>query len=385
MSNVTIVIPTYNEVENIKRTVQALKKVFKNIKHHTLTILFVDDSSPDGTSNEIKKLQGYQDSIFLLSNKKKVGLGYAYIKGMEYAIKHLDPDIVFEFDADLSHDPALIPKMIKKIESGADLVLGSRYRPGGSIPNNWGLHRKFLSIIGNKTIRIILTNFKVSDWTTGYRAIRKKVIQDILPTLDSATFFGYTFQIGFLHKAVLKHYIIDEVPLNFIDRKLGQSKIGPEYIINTLNYIMKVRIKDLLKSRVFKFAVVGAFGALVQLVALQIYRDRMPFQLAFFLALETAIVSNFIWNNIWTFKDRKLKPIEIPAKFLQFNLTSGGSILIQQSVAFIGELTVGLIPLFTVPIINFTVDTGTMYAVIGILLGMFWNFFAYNRFIWKKK
>ncbi len=148
---------------------------------------------------------------------------------------------------------------------------------------------------------------------------------------------------------------------------------------------MKAHISQLLKSRVFKFVIVGGFGALIQLITLQIYRKFLPFQLAFFLAIETSILSNFTWNNLWTFSDRKLKPIQIPAKFLQFNLTSGGSILIQQSVALIGENTIGLIYLFTVPIINFGFDTGTMYAMIGILLGMFWNFFAYNRFIWKKK
>lgn len=385
MSKVTVIIPSYNESENILPTTTALLKVFSKIKNHELSILFVDDSSPDGTSNLIKQLQKKHKNIHLIINPNKVGLGYAYIQGMEHTLNKLNSDIVFEFDADLSHDPALIPAMLEKIEKGADIVIGSRYRPGGSIPQNWGTHRKFLSIVGNLVIKLILINFRVTDWTTGYRAIKAEAIRSILPSLDSSSFFGYTFQIGFLHKATTKGYIIEEVPLRFVDRTLGHSKIGPEYIINTLSYIMKVRMKDLLQSRIFKFAVVGAFGALVQIVSLQIYRRFLPFQLAFFLGVETAIVSNFIWNNIWTFRDRKLKPTQIPSKFLQFNLTSGGSILIQQAVAIVGEITIGLIPLFTVPIINFIVDTGTMYAVLGILLGMFWNFFAYNRFIWKKK
>jgi putative flippase GtrA len=134
-----------------------------------------------------------------------------------------------------------------------------------------------------------------------------------------------------------------------------------------------------------KFVIVGAVGALIQLSTLQLWRQVTNFQLAFFLAIECAILSNFILSNIWTFADRKLKPLQWPGKFVQFNITSAGSILIQQAIAFFGEMYIGLIPLFVLPIINFGVDTGTMYAVVGILMGMFWNFFAYNKIIWKKK
>jgi len=149
--------------------------------------------------------------------------------------------------------------------------------------------------------------------------------------------------------------------------------------------MLKTLINKIIKHRVFKFAFVGGIGALVQITTLNIYRLFMPFQLAFFLAIESSVTSNFIFNNLWTFSDRRLKVKQIPVKFIQFNLASSGSIIIQQIVAFIGENTIGLVPLFILPIINFNVDTGTMYAVIGILIGMFWNFFAYNKFIWKKK
>lgn len=157
---------------------------------------------------------------------------------------------------------------------------------------------------------------------------------------------------------------------------------------------MKFRIKDILASRIFKFIVVGGVGALIQLSSLSLWRRVIPevnygfittFQLAFFSSIETAIVSNFILSNVWTFADRKLKASQIPGKFLAFNLTSGGSILIQQVIAIVGENTIGLFPLFTLPILNKSIDTGTMYAVTGILIGMFWNFFAYTRFIWKQK
>lgn len=382
---VIIIIPTYNEKENILPTIKILTKIFNKLTDYKMSILFVDDNSPDGTAKEINKVRKNKRNIHLLLNKRKGGLGKAYKKGMNYAINKLDADILFQFDADLSHDAKIIPTMLKHIEQGSDLVLGSRYVKGGGIPKNWGFHRKFLSRAGNLFINIVLLDFSIRDWTTGFRAITKKTAQKITPNLQHSVFNGYTWQIGFLTKTVQEKYKVTEVPFHFKDRTAGRSKLGPEYIINTLAYIMKLRISSLLKSRVFKFAVVGGIGALVQLIFLQIYRVALPFQLAFFLSIETAIVSNFIWNNIWTFKDRKLKTSQIPSKFFQFNLTSAGSILIQQTIALIGENTIGLIPLFTLPVINFLVDTGTMYAVTGIFAGLFWNYFAYNRFIWKSK
>ena len=152
---------------------------------------------------------------------------------------------------------------------------------------------------------------------------------------------------------------------------------------------MKVRIEELLKNRLVKFVIVGGFGALVQLIALQLWRmlfsTEANFVIASFLAIETAIISNFILSNTWTFNDRKLKASEIPMSFLKFNLSSGGSILIQTIVAFVGSRTIGLIDVMTLPVINMVIDTGMIYTVIGILIGMFWNFFAYNTFIWKKE
>jgi len=243
-----------------------------------------------------------------------------------------------------------------------------------------------LSIVGNLFIRFIMLNFRLHDWTTGYRVIKREVVEAILPGLNHPAFNGYTYNIGFLVKSIQKGYTVTEVPFRFKDRTAGNSKLGPEYIFNTMRYIMKVRISEIVASRIFKFILVGGFGSLVQFVFLYLYRQFIPaYQLAIFLSIETAIVSNFIWSNLWTFADRRLKPAQIPGKFVQFNLASAGSIIIQQIVAFVGEKFIGLFPLFIVPLIKLPVDTGVMYAVLGILIGMFWNFFAYSRFVWKKK
>lgn len=390
---VVVVTPTYNERDNVAAVVETLAKVFKSLKNYHPYLLFVDDNSPDGTGTAIAKLASTYPFVRLFKNKRKAGLGHAYKKGFAYAIAKLNADILVQFDADLSHDATKLPAMLEKIERGADLVLGARYLPGGGIPENWPLYRKFLSITGNLFIRFVMLNSFVHDWTTGYRVITREVVEAILPNLQNSAFNGYTYNIGFLVKSLQNGYKVSEVPFYFKDRTLGNSKLGTEYIFNTLRFIMKVRISQIINHRIFKFVMVGGFGSLVQLVALslfrQVFRTDYPwlsaYQISLILAIETAIVSNFTWNNLWTFSDRKLKAGQIPGKFLQFNLASGGSIIIQFVIATLGEKLIGLFDLFRLPFTSFMIDTGLIYAMLGILIGMFWNFFAYNRLIWKKQ
>jgi dolichol-phosphate mannosyltransferase len=385
MNKATIIIPTYNERGIIAQTIQALTRVFDQIDTWQMQILVVDDTSPDKTYELVDELTQKYDCLHLLINRQKAGLGAAYLKGMDHAFNELESEVVFEFDADLSHDPEKIPAMLEKIDQGYDLVVGSRYISGGSIPKDWGVHRKFMSLAGNLVIRLILGNFTVSDWTTGFRAITRPVYEAVSPEMRAERFSGYTFQVGFLNKSLKKGFKIIEIPFHFKDRTIGQSKIGPEYIINNMIYLLKVRIKEILSNRIFKFVVVGSIGALTQLSTLQLWRIILPFQLANLLAIECAIAINFILSNTWTFADRKLKPGQIPSKFIQFNVTSGGSILIQAIIAFLGETFIGIKDLFMIPIIRFMLDTGTVFSATGIVVGMFWNFFAYNFFIWKKK
>jgi dolichol-phosphate mannosyltransferase len=393
MKKAIVIIPTYNEKENIGGAVLALLDVFEKVPGWQLGILVVDDNSPDRTYEVVEDLSKQHKSVDLLLNKNKSGLGGAYLKGMAMAFNEMSADVVFEFDADLSHDPSKIPAFLQAIENGGDLVLGSRYIPGGGIPDNWGLHRKLLSKVGNLFINVVLANFSIRDWTTGYRAIKKEVYHQVLPYLQSERFSGYTFQIGFLFQAVNAGFKIVEVPFQFVDRTYGSSKLGPEYIKNTLIFILKVRIMQILQNKVFKFAAVGGVGFLVQLLFLQLYRSLLPefqfliftdFLVATLFSIETAILSNFVLNNIWTFSDRKLKSSQLPRKFVQFNMASVGSIVIQLIINGLGEFLIGIFTLLVLPIINLKVDTGMVFAVLGIMIGMFWNFFAYNKFIWKK-
>jgi dolichol-phosphate mannosyltransferase len=350
-----------------------------------MEILVVDDTSPDKTYEVACGLAQEHDEVTLLLNGERRGLGGAYLRGMERAFGEMAADVVFEFDADLSHDPRKIPAFLKAVEQGADMVLGSRYTKGGGIPQDWGLYRKLLSVVGNLVVMTVLGNFKVRDWTTGFRAIRREVYETVGPRLSGERFLGYTFNIGFLQETLKAGFTVVEVPFRFVDRTRGESKLGPEYIKNTLAFIAKARLLDLVGRRLFKFAVVGGSGALLQLASLQVWWAFLPFQVAFFLSIETAVVSNFVFNNLWTFSDRRLRPSEAPMKFLKFNAACAGSIAIQQTVALLGEYTIGLYVLFTMPLLGFSVNTGEVYAVVGILLGMSWNYFMYNRYIWKKE
>lgn len=398
MSKAIIIIPTYNEAKALPVTLKEVFEVIQKITTWQIEVLVVDDTSPDKTYDLVKQLQKNQPRLHLLLNPTKTGLGGAYLKGMAEAFHNLGADVVFEFDADLSHDPTKIPSMLAKIDEGYDLVLGSRYIPGGGIPENWGWHRAFLSIVGNLTVKMILTNFTISDWTGGFRAITKKVYLAVVPFLQSDKFTGYTFQMGFLQTAVKLGFKIAEVPFYFKDRTLGKSKIGPEYIRNALLFLIKYRIKEIMAMRLFKFVVVGGSTAVLQLLTLAIFRALLapwanqswfgfitPFSIATFIAIEMAVVTNFSLSNLWTFADRKLSLGQLPAKFLQFNLASAGSIVIQMLVAFLSEKILGLRPLFVIPIINKMIDSGTVFAVIGILIGMFWNFFAYTKIVWRQK
>ncbi len=404
MQRAVIIIPTYNERDTIEKTIQKLDTILASLDNWEMQVLVVDDTSPDKTYELVESLSESYEWLSLLINAEKGGLGGAYLKGMAHAFGEMNADIVFEFDADLSHDPDKLTEFLSKIDDGADMVLGTRYTDGGAIPDDWGLHRKFLSIVGNLFMRALFFEYRVTDWTTGYRAITKEVYESVAPSLDSERFHGYTFQIGFLHRALLNGFSVTEVPFVFVDREAGESKLGPEYIKNTLIYIIRTRILDLLHSAFFKVALVGGVGALVQLTALSFLRPvigddatifsmTMPgglsdfifsgYQLAFVLSVELAIISNFILNNMWTFAENAITLADIPNKFAQFNLASMGSLVIQYITAVIGEGTIGLLPILTLPIIGLTIDTGMVYAVLGILMGLFWNFFAYTKLIWR--
>jgi dolichol-phosphate mannosyltransferase len=231
---IVVIIPTYNEKENIRPLICSLQEVFKNILHD-MNILFVDDNSPDNTAEIILEESRKFANIHLNKGEKK-GLGAAYIRGIQYAVHSLKADAIMEMDADFSHKPEDIPRLLAAFDAGADFVIGSRYVKGGSIPEDWAFWRRMNSKWGNFFARYFAGLYKVRDCTAGFRVIGVPLIKKI--SLSNLKVKGYAFQVALLHRAVSAHAVIKEVPVEFVDRKRGETKLGLadiiEFIINIL-------------------------------------------------------------------------------------------------------------------------------------------------------
>ena len=235
---VVIIVPTYNEHDNISILIQALQDQFYNM-HHNMHILVVDDNSPDGTAEVVRGLQTSHDNLHLIMGRK-AGLGIAYLRGMQYAINSLNADVVFEMDADLSHKPQDIPRLMAEIDHGADFVIGSRYVRGGSIPKEWRLYRRLNSYFGNIAARYIAGIYHVKDCTAGFRAIRTSLLKRI--DLNGIYVKGYTFQVALLHRVVDSGAMIREIPVDFVDRKYGDSKLGLSDILEFIMNVWRIRL-----------------------------------------------------------------------------------------------------------------------------------------------
>jgi glycosyltransferase involved in cell wall biosynthesis len=362
---ILVVIPTYNEKQNIGKTIDGLEAVRKDIpKSHQLEILVIDDNSPDGTADVVKEKGSEFGNVKLLPNREKKGLGAAYIKAFQYAIEKLGAEAIFEYDADGSHQPKYIPGMIKELDKGADVVVGSRYIPGGKMPADWGLHRKLISYFGNFIARSVLWTWQYKDMTSGFRVTKAEYLKKIdLNNLLSKQ-FAYKIHLYYaLHRLGAK---IVEFPIEFVDRARGKSKFPRNNIIDSLRVVFTLRWQQ--NEKLFKVMIVGGVGMVVQLIFFNILRPFSNVNLAQNLAIEAAIISNFIINNLWTFGEKSFTLI----RFVKFNLASLGSIVIQNLVLILGVKILGQ---------SWLIENALV--VLGILIGLVWNYLMYTRVVWK--
>lgn len=237
MTKGIIIIPTFNEIENIERIIRnvfAQKKKFH--------ILVVDDNSPDGTAARVRTLQAeFPDCLFLEERKGKLGLGTAYIHGFKWALQR-DYEYVFEMDADFSHNPNDLIRLYNTCKrSGAQVAIGSRYVTGVNVIN-WPMSRVLLSWLASKYVRFI-TGMHIHDATAGFICYRKEVLETI--DLDNIQFVGYAFQIEMKFKAFLLKYKIKEVPVIFTDRTRGTSKMSSSIISEAIFGVIIMKIKSL--------------------------------------------------------------------------------------------------------------------------------------------
>lgn len=368
--NTVVILPTYNEKDNIKTVLDGIFDAWRKVTGHQLTILVVDDTSPDGTGDIVRQYQKKHAHVILLTGKKE-GLGSALLRGITYALDTLHAEIIVQMDADLSHDPASVPFFMEVLDKGADFAVGSRYIPGGSIPDNWAPHRKLFSIVGNGIVRFGLGYTRVHDWTGGYRAYKQSFARSSLRELSK--YQGYVFQIAYLHKSLKRAATVTEVPIHFTDRRFGHSKIAPsQYIRDVLRYVITERVKDILTGSFGKFLVVGTIGFIINTLVLEMM-VRFGFHpaLGSGIGAEFAIISNFFLNNSWTFGSQKVRGMRALGKFFQFNMTSVGAILIQAGSVWVGTTLFG-------------VEQYRWFYLIGVGIGLIWNYTMYSKVIWKK-
>jgi dolichol-phosphate mannosyltransferase len=226
-----VIIPTYNEIENIQKISEAIFKVKQDIH-----ILVVDDNSPDGTADIIMEMMKTDERIHLMKRMGKMGLGTAYRDGFKYALNN-GYDSIFEMDADFSHDPKEIPNFLKALED-SDLVIGSRYLTGVNVVN-WPLRRLFLSYGANLYARII-TGLPIKDATGGFKCFRAEALRQV--NLDDIRTNGYGFQIEMNYKIWRKHLRIKEIPIIFIDRRSGVSKMNKKIIWEAFFLVWKLKL-----------------------------------------------------------------------------------------------------------------------------------------------
>jgi dolichol-phosphate mannosyltransferase len=229
---VLIIIPTYNEAENIVLIIPEIQRVVPHAD-----VLVVDDNSPDGTSKCVKTLAQSLRGIYMLDRPAKQGLGRAYISGFRWALEN-GYDFIFEMDADFSHDPRYLPDFLEAIKYN-DLVIGSRYKNGVNVIN-WPMYRLLLSYCANMIFSRIIAGLPFTDSTGGFKCFRRQVLEAI--DLDTISSSGYSFQIEVNYRAWRKRFRVVEIPIVFTDRKRGDSKMSTSIIREALFLIWRLRL-----------------------------------------------------------------------------------------------------------------------------------------------
>ena len=364
MKRFLVVIPTYNESLEIEKLL--LKIISFNLKH--LEILIVDDNSPDGTGKIVKKLiKQYPKKIAILERKKKTGLGRAYIDGFRWALKK-KYDFLISMDADFSHDPKYLSVLIRESDS-YDIVIGSRYIKGGKIAG-WKWFRHANSMLANFFTRVIL-GLKPKDVTAGY----KRYSIDFIKSLDLNNIIssGYAFQVEMIYHAQKQLRRIKEIPIVFIDRREGKSKISGEFV-KSVKAIFAIADRDNSTYQMIKFGIVGLLGFIIDLglfnlltvyVFLNIYFART-------ISFSFAVLNNYIFNKMWTSRDNNKA---VARQFAKFALVS------------ILGLFLNLIVMFLIGKIVSSADGVFLKRNIPVICAMivvyFWNYYVNKNITFK--
>ena len=361
---ICFVLPTYNEEENIENIIQQILKEEKNQSKHTFSILVVDDNSTDETQTIVQRYISLNSKVHLVTGQKK-GLGDAYKRGFKFALNDLKADLIFQMDSDGQHDASLIPDFVSYIEEGKDVVIGSRFIDGGTTPD-FSFTRLLMSKVGNLLVRYVGGVTQVKDCTSGYRAIRASYLKELDFSYLSTR--GYSFQSSLICDLAWRGADISEIPIEFSSRRGGDSKLALRDQIEFLLNIPRLGFRNL--EDFMKYSLVGVSGVFVNL-GLYLFLTRyyeISEVVAPLIAIESALISNFILNNFWTF-GKRITQSRIRVKFVKFHLVSGFSALINYSAFLTLFLVFGLYDILA--------------NLIGIGLAAIVNYLINSNWTWK--
>jgi dolichol-phosphate mannosyltransferase len=367
MYDLTVIIPTFKEEANIRNIVTEVDAVFKRNGLNG-EILVVDDKSPDNTIAIVNELKQTLPNVNLLVRTADHGLSQSVADGF----LHASSDIFVVIDADFSHPPALIVKMYEEIRAGSDVVIGSRYMEGGGI-KKWPLKRRVISLGATFLGRILFPD--ITDPVSGFFAIRKDVVAQarLKPR-------GYKILLEVLGKGT---WVKDkEIPFEFSDREIGASKLKLKTIIEYAQQVTDITLYSFTHhqsaawrewKKVFKFGIVGISGIVVNLGILYFLVQYIHSNdlIASFIATELAILNNFLWNDLWTFRAMEHRELSRWRRLVAFNIVSAGGVLINLGIFY------GLTRWFAVWYI--------LAQLVGILVAFAWNFLVNRRITWIRK
>lgn len=372
MEKVVIVMPAWNEAENIKQMIVELtQKEFPKIDAD-MQLLIVDNHSTDGTAKVVEEASREYKNVHIIQ-QQNTGLGWAYVTGIRHSIDVLKADAILEMDADFQHPPRFVKPMVDAYLDGAEYVIGSRYIKGGSVPKEWAVSRKAISYFGNLFIRTVLLNFKVHDLTTGFRLSKVKGVLDKIDLSKLHDLDRFAYKVDLLYQSLKNSKKTVEVPLEFASRTKDKSKFNWKEMVATFKLAVILGVKD--KMRFIKFGVVGFTGFLVNYLGLELLkRAGLTTYWATLFATELSIISNFTLNNIWTFKDKTITSAkDIVVQFAKFNLSSLFAIIVQPLIVNGATKLFGDTSL---------VRLGSLvFAIVFVVVP--YNYIVYNLFIWK--
>jgi dolichol-phosphate mannosyltransferase len=370
---ISIIIPTYNEAENIGGVLEGIQQVTGQPSEHDWSVIVVDSNSPDGTARVVKEFQKDAKNMYLIEEPSKQGIARAYLVGIRYAKDTLASDAFIEFDGDGQHDPQALLLLADALASGADCVVGSRYISGGSIPAEWKLYRKMLSYGGSICARLVL-DLPIRDATSGLKAtsLQNHIAKHLPLSEGQLLSSSYAYKIQFLHAITINGGRIVEVPITFRMRDFDISKSSWKDITESLKVIGILRLRTLPQWRLLRVVGVGAIGFLIQTIFFEIlgvYLKVVSPGIAVLIGAEFAILSNFFLNQKFSFGNRPTTSIK--SKLIKFHIVSLASVVTQWACVSVAE--------YFVPTTSVAFQ---LFYVFGVALGFAMNYIGYAFWVW---